>query len=117
MLNAVIGFTLFAAYTSSESYLRPRLSSLSYSSQAVIVPFVCGSIAGGAQSLISAPLDNARLLLLRRQRLIRQYGRRQAGRHGAFTGWGSLMRDAVLQSVGGASQIEVRTALGATARG
>lgn len=51
---------------------------------------------------MSAPLDNARLLLLRRQRLLQLHGRKHVVRHGgtAFTGWGSLIRDAISQSIG-----------------
>ncbi|ORY78051.1 hypothetical protein BCR35DRAFT_292044 [Leucosporidium creatinivorum] len=104
LVNTAVGLTLFTCYTGAESLLTPLLSnSLSPTSTFLLVPFLSGSFAGGAQSLLSAPLDNARLLLLRRQRLLRQYGRRNLARHGqgagtAFTSWWGLMRDAVFQS-------------------
>lgn len=100
VVNTAIGLTLFTSYTWSENRLAPFLSShLSSTSTFLLVPFLSGSVAGAAQSLLSAPLDNARLLLLRRQRLIRQHGRRNLAKFGgAFTGWWSLMRDAVFQS-------------------
>lgn len=77
----------------------------------VIIPFVSGASAGAAQSIISAPLDNARHLLLRRQRFLRQaselprVSRRHRIRLAAsnaaglpFTSWWSLLRDSVFRS-------------------
>ncbi|KAL8286466.1 hypothetical protein RQP46_004483 [Phenoliferia psychrophenolica] len=101
-LNALIGFTLFFTYSTTSTYLAPTLPPHS-----PLVAFIAGSVAGAAQSLISAPLDNARLLLLRRQRLLRQYTRSSHSRldrhHGLaatkpFTGWLSLLRTAVFHS-------------------
>ncbi|GAA5972626.1 hypothetical protein JCM21900_006767 [Sporobolomyces salmonicolor] len=104
-VNTLIGLTLFTTYTTSESLLLPRLpSSLS---EFLLIPFISGSLAGAAQSLLSAPLDNARLLLLRRQRFLRRAQqnprtRRHASRGQAggtpFVGWWALLRDAVFQS-------------------
>ncbi|CEQ42913.1 SPOSA6832_04792, partial [Sporobolomyces salmonicolor] len=101
-VNTLIGLTLFTTYT---SLLLPRLTSSL--SEFLLIPFISGSLAGAAQSLLSAPLDNARLLLLRRQRFLRRAQqnprtRRHAsrGRAGgtAFVGWWALLRDAVFQS-------------------
>ncbi|GAA5991241.1 hypothetical protein JCM5350_005954 [Sporobolomyces pararoseus] len=77
VVNAMIGLTLFTSYTTSERLLLrhftlPTVSSLEPLIEFVYIPFVSGSIAGAAQSILSTPLDNARLLLLRRQRYLRQ---------------------------------------------
>lgn len=101
-LNALVGFTLFYSYSTTSTLLAPSLSPHS-----PLIPFIAGSVAGAAQSLISAPLDNARLLLLRRQRLLRQFTRTshsRLARHHAlaaskpFRGWWELLRDAVVHS-------------------
>ncbi|KAK4705619.1 hypothetical protein P7C70_g588, partial [Phenoliferia sp. Uapishka_3] len=99
LLNAAVGFTLFFAYSTTSTALTPSLPHHS-----LLIPFISGSIAGAAQSLISAPLDNARLLLLRRQRLLRTYTRSshsRLARHHAlsvskpFSGWWDLLRDSI----------------------
>ncbi|GAA5866572.1 hypothetical protein JCM1840_002386 [Sporobolomyces johnsonii] len=104
-VNTLIGLTLFTTYTTSESLLLPRLTSPL--SEFLLIPFISGSLAGAAQSLLSAPLDNARLLLLRRQRFLRRAQqnprtRRRASLNRAggtpFVGWWALLRDAVFQS-------------------
>lgn len=85
----------------------------------VLIPFLSGSVAGAAQSLLSAPLDNARLLLLRRQRFLRlahadsrnpRLRRTRLAGAGAgagagsalggspFVSWWGLIRDSVFQS-------------------
>ncbi|KNE99812.1 hypothetical protein PSTG_06901 [Puccinia striiformis f. sp. tritici PST-78] len=56
--NTIIGLTLFTTYTTIETHLlepEPHL-------HPYLVPALAGSAAGAAQSLISAPLDNLRLL-------------------------------------------------------
>ncbi|KAA1112369.1 hypothetical protein PGTUg99_012523 [Puccinia graminis f. sp. tritici] len=56
--NTLIGLTLFTTYTTAENELlrsEPHL-------HPYLVPALAGSAAGAAQSLISAPLDNLRLL-------------------------------------------------------
>ena len=99
-LNAAIGFLLFTVYTTSSSLfstLLPRTKT----SETLLIPFLSGSLAGASQSLVSAPLDNARLLLLRRQRLLRTYGRSsihiRRGPTTPFINWWRLLRDAVFQ--------------------
>ncbi|KAK4057529.1 hypothetical protein OIO90_001598 [Microbotryomycetes sp. JL221] len=95
---------------SAESFLNARLGSPPHQ-QALAVPFLSGAFAGSIQSILSAPLDNARLLLLRRQRIISMYGRRRAARlEGAFTGWSSLIKMALLQQSRSASAGEQRKA-------
>lgn len=107
-INALIGLTLFTTYTTSESLLHARLESPA--AIYVLVPFVSGALAGATQSIISAPLDNARHLLLRRQRFLRQAAeiprasRRQRIRSVAggqaglpFTSWWTLLRDSVFR--------------------
>ncbi|KAI5477165.1 mitochondrial carrier protein [Pseudohyphozyma bogoriensis] len=105
-INSFIGITLFSVYTYSESFFTNLLTPSTLNT-AVVVPFVSGSLAGASQSLISAPLDNARLLLLKRQRLLRlQTGSAAArrARHVAlassqpFVGWWALLRDAVFHT-------------------
>ncbi|KAK4052679.1 hypothetical protein OIV83_001966 [Microbotryomycetes sp. JL201] len=96
-VNCAIGLTLFTSYSSAESFLTKHLGSTT------LVPFLSGSFAGSIQSILSAPLDNARLLLLRRQRLISRYGHRKAARvQGAFTGWPSLIKMALFHNGSGA---------------
>lgn len=56
--NTVIGLTLFTTYTTAEN----QLSSSDLTLHPYLVPALAGGIAGAAQSLISAPLDNLRLL-------------------------------------------------------
>ncbi|GAA6022559.1 hypothetical protein JCM8202_000517 [Rhodotorula sphaerocarpa] len=104
-INAMIGLTLFGTYTTAESILSTRFESPA--AIYVLGPFISGACAGAAQSLLSAPLDNARHLLLRRQRFLRQtaeslpsrrqrkrlVGSRSAGL--PFTSWWSLLRDSV----------------------
>lgn len=101
----MIGLTLFGTYTTAESILSTRFESPA--AIYVLGPFISGACAGAAQSLLSAPLDNARHLLLRRQRFLRQTAeslpsRRQRKRlvgsrsEGLpFTSWWSLLRDSV----------------------
>lgn len=109
-INALIGLTLFTTYTTWESLLHARFDSPA--ATYVMIPFVSGAFAGAAQTLISAPLDNARHLLLRRQRFLRQAAeiprasRRQRLRTATggsaglpFTSWWTLLRDSVF-SVG-----------------
>lgn len=86
----------------------------------IYIPFVSGSIAGAAQSILSTPLDNARLLLLRRQRYLRQSAsgtgpvgpgsrpdkssrrkgktKRPAPGGLPFSSWYQLLRDSLFQS-------------------
>ncbi|GAA5876796.1 hypothetical protein JCM8547_003168 [Rhodosporidiobolus lusitaniae] len=118
LVNTGIGLTLFTAYTTSESLLLPYLTSTA--SHLLLIPFISGAFAGAAQAILSAPLDNARLLLLRRQRFLRlshssnPRARRlralksYATVEGApFVSWLSLLRDSVFQSsrnaIGGAA--------------
>ncbi|BGP26794.1 mitochondrial carrier protein [Rhodotorula toruloides] len=128
-INATIGLTLFTAYTTSESQLTPRFDSPAASF--LLIPFISGSLAGAAQSLISAPLDNARLLLLRRQRFLRlakadSHNPRLRRLHTLrlatsaagtpFVSWWGLLRDAVFQSartagLGGAAATTARDRL------
>ncbi|GAA5946348.1 hypothetical protein JCM3765_000208 [Sporobolomyces pararoseus] len=87
VVNAMIGLTLFTSYTTSERLLLrhfalPSASSLDPLIEFVYIPFVSGSIAGAAQSILSTPLDNARLLLLRRQRYLRQTAEAGGGGRG-----------------------------------
>ena len=109
-INALIGLTLFTTYTTTESLLHARFDSPA--ATYLMIPFVSGAFAGAAQTLISAPLDNARHLLLRRQRFLRQAAeiprasRRQRLRTATggsaglpFTSWWTLLRDSVF-SVG-----------------
>ncbi|WAQ87309.1 hypothetical protein PtA15_8A213 [Puccinia triticina] len=56
--NTLIGLTLFTTYTSIENQLSKSQPHL----HPYLVPALAGSVAGAAQSLISAPLDNLRLL-------------------------------------------------------
>lgn len=113
----------------SESLLAPRFDSPA--ANFLLIPFISGSLAGAAQSLISAPLDNARLLLLRRQRFLRFAKadsrnprlRRLHALHLAtsaagtpFVSWWGLLRDAVFQSartagLGGAAATTARERL------
>lgn len=113
ILNSAIGFTLFFSYTYSSTHLAPILPTNSY-----LLPFISGSIAGAAQSLISAPLDNARLLLLHRQKHLgssstsrwnsnwRRRIRRNVSSTGAtkgntsrpFSSWTSLLVESVFRS-------------------
>ncbi|GAA6062420.1 hypothetical protein JCM10212_006055 [Sporobolomyces blumeae] len=85
LVNTTIGLTLFWTYTTSERYFLPPDPAPVL--EFLYVPFVSGSLAGAAQSLLSAPLDNARLLLLRRQRYLRMTNeadkspRRNIGKH------------------------------------
>ncbi|GAA5936171.1 uncharacterized protein JCM15063_002731 [Sporobolomyces koalae] len=69
VVNAMIGLTLFTTYTTSERALLPP-STPTFAYEFIYVPFVSGSLAGAVQSILSTPLDNARLLLLRRQRFL-----------------------------------------------
>ncbi|GAA5896677.1 hypothetical protein JCM8208_004263 [Rhodotorula glutinis] len=111
VINASIGLTLFTSYTTSEALLSAHL--FSPLAKLVVVPLLSGSVAGAIQSLLSAPLDNARLLLVRRQRYLRlahaQHGdarnprlrrSRAAGTLGGtpFQSWYTLIRDSVFQS-------------------
>ncbi|KPV73997.1 uncharacterized protein RHOBADRAFT_54573 [Rhodotorula graminis WP1] len=127
-INASIGLTLFTSYTSSEAYLSAHL--FSPLAKLVVVPFISGSAAGAAQSLLSAPLDNARLLLVRRQRYLRlahaQHGdarnprlrrSRAAGTLGGtpFQSWYTLIRDSVFQSARRTAGLEPGGATTATA--
>ncbi|KAM0786765.1 hypothetical protein ACM66B_002200 [Microbotryomycetes sp. NB124-2] len=109
VVNCAIGLTLFTSYSSAESFFSRRLGS------STLVPFLSGSFAGSIQSILSAPLDNARLLLLRRQRLISRYGHRKAARvQGAFTGWPSLIKLALFQQHGAGSTLAANNADGAS---
>ncbi|GAA5988857.1 hypothetical protein JCM10908_006200 [Rhodotorula pacifica] len=107
-INALIGLTLFTTYTTSESLLHARFTSPA--ATFLLIPFASGAFAGAAQSIISAPLDNARHLLLRRQRFLRQAAevprasRRQRLRQAIggsaglpFTSWSALLRDSVFK--------------------
>ncbi|GAA6036520.1 hypothetical protein JCM8097_003545 [Rhodosporidiobolus ruineniae] len=121
LVNTTIGLTLFTAYTTSETLLLRHLTSAP--SQLLLVPFVSGAFAGAAQAFLSAPLDNARLLLLRRQRFLRlahaasstsnPRARRLRSQAAAsaggapFVSWLALLRDSVFQSS--------RNAIGGTA--
>ncbi|SCV70273.1 BQ2448_1667 [Microbotryum intermedium] len=113
LVNGVIGLTLFGVYTSSESYLNSHLPPhiLSHPSAQVLIPFISGTLAGASQSIISAPLDNARLLLLRRQTHLRLYGHRNprenSGRPSSnpFVSWWPLLRDAVFLNTGSAEML------------
>ncbi|KDE07393.1 hypothetical protein MVLG_02260 [Microbotryum lychnidis-dioicae p1A1 Lamole] len=113
LVNGLIGLTLFGVYTSSESYLNSHLPPdvLSHPSTQVLIPFISGTLAGASQSIISAPLDNARLLLLRRQHHLRLYGHRtsrnQPGRPNSkpFVSWWPLLRDAVFLNTGSAEKL------------
>ncbi|GAA5995842.1 uncharacterized protein JCM10292_004783 [Rhodotorula paludigena] len=110
LINATIGLTLFTSYTTSEAVLSRPAATPFY--DFLVVPFISGSLAGAAQSLLSAPLDNARLLLLRRQRFLRlaqsqpRNARRSRSHKGStstvtgtpFVSWWSLIRDSVFQS-------------------
>ncbi|GAA6005137.1 hypothetical protein JCM11491_002590 [Sporobolomyces phaffii] len=125
VVNAMIGLTLFTSYTTSERLLLHSLAqspttSLSPLIEFLYIPFISGSIAGAAQSILSTPLDNARLLLLRRQRYLRQaarggesLGKRRKGKHRhlggggrggggggglPFVNWYQLLRDSLFQS-------------------
>ncbi|GAA5903571.1 hypothetical protein JCM6882_002988 [Rhodosporidiobolus microsporus] len=119
-VNTAIGLTLFTAYTTSETLLLPFFTSPS--THLLLVPFLSGAFAGAAQALLSAPLDNARLLLFRRQRFLRLSHAasssnprvrrtRLAAKASAggvpFVSWLSLLRDSVFQSS--------RNAIGGTA--
>ncbi|GAA5836569.1 hypothetical protein JCM9279_000427 [Rhodotorula babjevae] len=123
-INASIGLTLFTSYTTSEALLSAHL--FSPLAKLVVVPFLSGSTAGAVQSLLSAPLDNARLLLVRRQRYLRlahaQHGdarnlrlRRSrlkgssAGVLGGtpFSSWYTLIRDSVFQPARGTVSVEL----------
>ncbi|GAA6058334.1 hypothetical protein JCM3770_001974 [Rhodotorula araucariae] len=132
-INATIGLTLFTSYTTSEALLSAHF--FSPAAKFLLIPFISGSLAGAAQSLLSAPLDNARLLLLRRQRFLRLTHadsrnprlRRSAARlqpTGAaaalagtpFVSWWILIRDSVFQSartagIGGAASATARERL------
>ncbi|BGP42476.1 hypothetical protein JCM10449v2_006481 [Rhodotorula kratochvilovae] len=132
-INATIGLTLFTSYTTSEALLSAHF--FSPAAKFLLIPFISGSVAGAAQSLLSAPLDNARLLLLRRQRFLRLTHadsrnprlRRSAVRlnpTGAasalagtpFVSWWILIRDSVFQSartagIGGAASATARERL------
>ncbi|SGY15057.1 BQ5605_C013g07227 [Microbotryum silenes-dioicae] len=113
LVNGLIGLTLFGVYTSSESYLNSHLPPdvLSHPSTQVLIPFISGTLAGASQSIISAPLDNARLLLLRRQHHLRLYGHRtsrnQPGRPNSkpFVSWWPLLRDAVFLNTGSTEKL------------
>lgn len=110
MVNATVGFVLFFSYSATSSVLTPMLDP-GFVSSTLLVPFLSGGVAGAAQSIISTPLDNARILLLRRQRLLAQARAPRTGdRRDArtrvrlnlaaramapFTGWLHLLRDAV----------------------
>ncbi|GAA5825975.1 hypothetical protein JCM11251_000074 [Rhodosporidiobolus azoricus] len=113
LVNTAIGLTLFTAYTTSETLLLPHFTSPS--THLLLIPFLSGAFAGAAQALLSAPLDNARLLLLRRQRFLRlshaassTHPRVRRSRLAAktssaaggvpFVSWLSLLRDSVFQS-------------------
>ncbi|PLW07339.1 hypothetical protein PCANC_25609 [Puccinia coronata f. sp. avenae] len=56
--NTVIGLTLFTTYTAAEN----RILNLEPDLHPYLVPALAGGVAGAAQSFISAPLDNLRLL-------------------------------------------------------
>ncbi|GAA6007236.1 hypothetical protein JCM10207_001555 [Rhodosporidiobolus poonsookiae] len=128
LVNTAIGLTLFTAYTTSETLLVPHFTSTV--SHFLVIPFVSGAIAGAAQALLSAPLDNARLLLLRRQRFLRlshaaasnprlRRSRPHLSSSSAagvpFVSWLSLIRDSVFQSsrnaIGGAAAVTARERL------
>ena len=126
VVNTLIGLTLFTTYTTSERFFLSSSSPISSNTppsalkEFLYVPFISGSLAGAAQSILSAPLDNARLLLLRRQRHLRLKKQDQAGadekggkrrKRGArsgmekkaggglpFTSWYQLLRFSVFQS-------------------
>ncbi|BGP13384.1 hypothetical protein JCM10213v2_001303 [Rhodosporidiobolus nylandii] len=96
----------------SESFLLPHLTSTA--SHLLLIPFISGGIAGAAQALLSAPLDNARLLLLRRQRFLRLshaaasssprarrsrlYAKTSSAAGVPFVSWMTLLRESVFQS-------------------
>lgn len=126
VVNTLIGLTLFTTYTTSERFFLSSSSPFSSTAppsalkEFLYVPFISGSLAGAAQSILSAPLDNARLLLLRRQRHLRlkkhdqaeteqKGGKRRkrgfrsgmekkAGGGLPFTSWYQLLRFSVFQS-------------------
>lgn len=131
-INASIGLTLFTSYTTSEALLSAHL--FSPLAKLVAIPFLSGALAGAAQSLLSAPLDNARLLLVRRQRYLRlahaQHGdarnprlRRSrlkgspAGVLGGtpFQSWYTLIRDSVFQSARRTAGLELGAGAGGKA--
>lgn len=85
--NTTVGLALFTSYTLTEDRLKkseavPKLA----------VPALAGGIAGAAQSLVSAPLDNIRLLLLQKRRKDAASSSKVA----RFTGWLPLMKEALL---------------------
>ena len=112
VVNASIGFVLFFSYSATSACLSP-LFDPSFATSTLLIPFLSGGVAGAAQSVISTPLDNARILLLQRQRLLAQArapassgkarawarARLHMAANGSvpFTGWLHLLRDAVFR--------------------
>ncbi|KNZ45832.1 hypothetical protein VP01_776g4 [Puccinia sorghi] len=77
--NTVIGLTLFTTYTAAENHLlKPDRDLHPY-----LVPALAGGLAGIAQSLISNPLDNLRLLQV-------------TAAHKHFKGWIPLLKQVML---------------------
>ncbi|CAH7670623.1 hypothetical protein BY996DRAFT_4597756 [Phakopsora pachyrhizi] len=118
ILNTLIGLTLFSSY----SFLEMRLSfffnlgsSLSDCQKSVLVPALAGAGAGAAQSLISAPLDNLRLINLTNSNRNISFGNVQSFNstsvgQNRFTGWMPLIKKAFLpikkQSVSGPDTVD-----------
>ena len=122
MINAVVGVTLFAAYTTTEASLSKRLDRKdSALNDALLLPFASGAAAGAAQSVISAPLDNARHVLLQRN-LSQHHGgtgaattRRRRGQRQLFRGWLSFLRETFTRMPSSAPLAELSAAGSASA--
>jgi hypothetical protein len=56
-VNILLGSVLWATYTEASSALEQ------YCDQPIVVAAISGAAAGGAQALVAAPAENARLLL------------------------------------------------------
>lgn len=103
LANTAVGFALFEAYTLTEQSLLDRrlekLSSQATSTEPVPRPeftplhivFVSGFVAGAAQCVVSAPLDNVRLVLSSRRK---QHGVNAHRPH--LIRWRDVARAAVL---------------------
>lgn len=103
IINSIIGFSLFFSYTLTSnhliSYFPPSSNSTSVldtmNFNTLALPFLSGGVAGMIQSIISTPLDNAKLVLLQRQTYLRSLTSATKSRTSTttfpYTTWRSLL--------------------------
>lgn len=92
--NTVIGLALFTTYTAAENHILKSEPHL----HPYLVPALAGGVAGAAQSFISAPLDNLRLLQVSQPSPagLGPSSSSSSSKHVQFKGWIPLLKQVML---------------------